>query len=92
MIERQCHKPPQAVILASKKQAPVLVMTIRIANQRIQHRVLRKSTFRSTRSFRLFKNVVHSCKDIRQCMLRLVEFFLGIVTANGPLQYLVAVI
>ena len=61
------------------------MMTIRVANQRVQSQVLCDAEFRPSCTFMPHKKAIHYLPDIRQGMSRLTKLFLGIIFVDNSL-------
>ena len=91
MIERRCYEASPTVAHTPSQYTPVLVMTIRVADQRIQNQVISKAELGLSCSLSRWKNPLHHAPDVGQRVTRLIECLPGIVPANNALQHLVAV-
>lgn len=70
---------------------PVLVMSVGVADDRVQNQVLRDGGFRPACSTRMDERVVHRRPDVAKSMARLAEPLLRVVAVDRAFQQVVAV-
>ncbi len=91
MIKRWRYETPPAVTRALPQYAPILMMTIGVANQCIQNQILCHAALGQSGSFGGHKHPVHYLPNTPHGMTGLTKFPPQIVTMNDYRQHLVAV-
>src|ERR1035437_5516863 len=87
MVECWCNISPPVGSNFLEQDAPILMMTVRVTNQRVEHKVSSQPGLCSLRVCWLRKCFIYGRKDVGECVVGLSKGNVGIVPEHRACQY-----